>query len=288
MGRNELAAVSLVATDLDGTLLTSDDQVTARTVQAIHAAQQAGIDVIVVTGRPPRWLPPVLDALEIRPLCVCANGAITIDAASESVVHIEALSPEDVLHAADVLRTLLPQVGFAIERAPIEHALWDHVSNFAHDDEYHPRWPTVPGTIVAELADIVSERPVLKLLARSDRDYAQAEVDDILARTRDALGQRLEVTHSERDRLLLEMSAPGVDKGVAVARVARDRGLSAANVAAIGDMLNDLPMIEWAGFGFTVTNGHEALRAIAPALASNDDEAVAQLIEMLIAARSHH
>jgi len=280
--RHDLQPIALVATDLDGTLLNSHEQVAPRTRAALHAAAENGIEVVLVTGRPPRWLPPVLDAIGLTPTCICANGAIVLESAAETITYIEALDRTDVLHAADVLRDLLPQVGFAVERAPLEHALWDHTANFGHDDDYHPRWPTAPGTVVAPLEQLVDDRPVLKLLARSEREYDQAEVDAILAQAREALGRRLEVTHSERDRLLLEMSAVGVDKGTALARVAADRGLVAAQVAAVGDMLNDLPMIEWAGHGYTVANGHEALHEIAPSLPSNDDFGVADLLEGIV------
>jgi hydroxymethylpyrimidine pyrophosphatase-like HAD family hydrolase len=95
------------------------------------------------------------------------------------------------------------------------------------------------------------------------------------------------VTHSERDRLLLEISAPGVDKGTALARLAADRKIASANVAAVGDMMNDLPMLQWASNAYAVANAHPQLFTVAKAIPSNDDDGVALLLEAITRRISH-
>ena len=67
---------ALIASDVDGTLLDEDEKVTERTRRTVRAAVAAGAHFVLATGRPPRWIRPVVDALGFAPMAVCANGAV--------------------------------------------------------------------------------------------------------------------------------------------------------------------------------------------------------------------
>jgi hydroxymethylpyrimidine pyrophosphatase-like HAD family hydrolase len=96
---------------------------------------------------------------------------------------------------------------------------------------------------------------------------------------------RATVTHSSRIGLL-EIAAPGVTKATGLAELAATHGIAAEEVVAIGDMPNDVPMLEWAGRSYAVANAHPAARAAADeVLGSNDDDAVALLIESVLERR---
>ena len=275
----------LVATDLDGTLLASDESVSARTRHAAQAAVSAGIHLVIATGRPPRWLPRVLEALELQPTCICANGALIIEPSRDEVTFVAGLDGVEILAVAETLRAVIPDVGFAIEKAPRATEIWSHGTTFAHDDNYRPRWVVPIDVPVGPLHELLDDRPVLKMLARSERELSQSEVDAYATAAMDALRGRVEVTQSERSRMLLEISAIGIDKGTALARVAGALGITAANVAAVGDMLNDYAMLQWAGHSFAVANAHPMLFDIASELPSNDDDAVAVLLDLAVATR---
>jgi hypothetical protein len=77
---------ALIATDVDGTLLNGEDRVTKRTRAAIQAAVADGTQFVLATGRPPRWISPVVDELGFAPMAVCANGAVIYDADSDRVI----------------------------------------------------------------------------------------------------------------------------------------------------------------------------------------------------------
>ena len=77
--------VRMVATDLDGTLLTPDSDVSPRTLAAINAVRDSGILVTLVTGRPPRWLAPVIHQTGWHGLAVAANGAVLLDLEQQRV-----------------------------------------------------------------------------------------------------------------------------------------------------------------------------------------------------------
>ena len=87
---------------------------------------------------------------------------------------------------------------------------------------------------------------------------------------------------------LLEIAAPGVTKATGLAQVAARHGIAPAQIVAVGDMPNDIPMLQWAGTSYAVANAHPAVQAVAGSVApSNDEDAVAVILEGLLAAARH-
>src|SRR4029079_1425070 len=124
-----LGRVRLVATDLDGTVVRRDGTVSPRMVAALRAVEDAGVPVVLVTGRPPRWMYPVVEATGHRGTAVCANGALVYDLATERVVDRDLLEPEAPREVVRGLRAALPRAVFAVER---------HES-YAHERAYRMR-----------------------------------------------------------------------------------------------------------------------------------------------------
>ena len=104
----------LIATDLDGTVLRSDGSVSERTVAALRAAESSGSMVVVATGRPPRWMRPVADALGHTGLAVCSNGAVVYDLHTDEVLEHTPISRDVVLAVAAAVRAAVREVTFAI------------------------------------------------------------------------------------------------------------------------------------------------------------------------------
>ena len=95
------------------------------------------------------------------------------------------------------------------------------------------------------------------------------------------------VTHSNSDDVLIEMSARGVTKGTSLASLAGTLGLGAAHAAAIGDMPNDVPMLDWARVGLGVEGGHSAVLAAADAvLPGPEHDGVARFVAAVLDARA--
>ncbi len=80
---------NLIASDIDGTLLTPLGEVAPRTVDVVRRASDEGVPVILVTGRPPRWIPPVAEATGLTGYAVCANGAVLYDIGADRVVDVQ-------------------------------------------------------------------------------------------------------------------------------------------------------------------------------------------------------
>jgi hydroxymethylpyrimidine pyrophosphatase-like HAD family hydrolase len=93
------------------------------------------------------------------------------------------------------------------------------------------------------------------------------------------LGAALDITYSTGYGLI-ELSAPGVTKGTGLARLAGELGIAAADVLAVGDMPNDLPMLQWAGHGVAMANAHPAVLEVADEItAGNSEDGLALILE---------
>jgi hydroxymethylpyrimidine pyrophosphatase-like HAD family hydrolase len=90
------------------------------------------------------------------------------------------------------------------------------------------------------------------------------------------------VTHSGSE--FVEVSAAGVTKAAALAEYCAERGIDAREVVAVGDMPNDLPMLQWAGWSVAVANAHpDVLQACDAHTTSNNEDGVAELLGQLAA-----
>ncbi|MPZ94376.1 MAG: Cof-type HAD-IIB family hydrolase [Propionibacteriales bacterium] len=260
----------VVASDLDGTLLRDDGSVSARTRAALRLAERAGATVIIVTGRPPRWMDLVVDELGVRGLAICANGALVYDVTTRRIVEQYALPGEVALQVARTLRMELPGVTFAIERR----------MQFGREPIFAERWPVPDGSPRAELDELLAE-PVAKLLAR----HEEMEPDAFKRRAIEVVGESAVATFSSPDALV-EIMAVGVTKASTLAAVCAERGVDADQVVAFGDMPNDVPMLTWAGTSYAVETAHpEALAAADQVCGSNETDGVAVVLEQLFDGR---
>ena len=266
-------APRLIATDLDGTLLRNDKTVSQRTVAALAAAEAAGIEVLFVTGRPARWMGVVAAHLAGHGLAIVANGAAIHDLRAGTLIEAFPLPEADALAVVRALREAVPGTTFAVER----------IGGFRHEPDYEAMEPDGPGhrAPVEQLLAEDRATPVLKLLAK----HPSLDPDDFLATALAVAGRHGEITRSS-ETALLEISGAGVSKATTLAKCCADRGVTAAEVVAVGDMPNDLAMLSWAGTGYAVANAHPHVLAATPHhTASNQHDGVARLIEHIIASR---
>lgn len=264
-----LARPAVIATDLDGTLLRSDGTVSARSRAALAGAAQAGIAVVLVTARPPRWLDALADLVSADGMVLCANGAFDYDVHARRVVATHAFTRAEVLAVAAAVRAALPGVAFAVERA----------DGPRHERAYvDPHAQVLPAQTEIEVLEDLEEAPIGKLLAVRPG----LPMDELLRVTAEAVGDRGIVAFSGAQNLA-EIGPAGVTKATALQRWCAGRDVRADQVWAFGDMPNDLPMLEWAGESFAVANAHPRVLATARhRCAANDDDGVARVVEQLL------
>ncbi|MCB0978511.1 MAG: HAD family hydrolase [Acidimicrobiales bacterium] len=260
-----------IATDLDGTLLRSDSSVSDRTRNAVHAAEDSGLLFVVATGRPPRWIAPIVEALGDRGLVVCANGASVYDPAAHEIVEATELDPAVVEELIDDLDGILPKVVYGVEQQ-FDYAIDEAVHGLGVDPE--ALWPGVRVGPIRSFLD----RPVTKLIARTPSPARPG----LAAEVQEALGDRALVTHST-DESFLEISRPDVHKAATVERLLERSGIFSGEVVSFGDMPNDIELLRWSGLGVAVANAAPSVRDAADEVtASNDDDGVAQVIERIL------
>lgn len=262
----------LVVSDVDGTLLDPADRISPRVRAVVARVVAAGVPFVLATGRPPRWLEPVVNQLDHAGLAVCANGAVIYDAATDRIRHVAALRPEQLRAAANAVSTALPRVKLAVERIagsaaepPSEHFL-------AEPGYTHP-WPGADSS-AAPRAELLG-KPAIKMMVRMPGTASDA----IATAITEVLGDGVDVTFSTGQGLV-ELSAPNVTKGSGMMLIAHELGIPAADVLAFGDMPNDVRMLEWAGTGIAMANAHPAVLDVADEVtAPNDEDGLAQVLE---------
>nr|WP_091294230.1 HAD family hydrolase [Micromonospora halophytica] len=258
----------LVATDIDGTLLADDRTLSARTAAVLERISARGTPVVLVTGRPIRWLQLVYDQLPAPLPAICANGAVVYDPATDEVLRADPLAPEHLAEVARRLRAAVPDVSFAVEIVDSRQ--------MRHEAHYPLRWDADHDAIRAvESPEELLSAPAVKLLARAGEQDPDAFVELVAG----ALQGLAEATHSSYSGLV-EISAAGVTKAAGLAWYAERLGVTEQDVLAFGDMPNDVPMLTWAGRAVAVANAHPAVLAIADEVTgANTEDGVAAYLE---------
>ncbi|MFJ6076597.1 Cof-type HAD-IIB family hydrolase [Streptomyces sp. NPDC093065] len=267
----------LIATDLDGTLLRDDKSLSPRTVAALAAAEKAGIEVIFVTGRNPRWMDVVSAHVPGHGLAICGNGAAVVDLHGGPQAHrfvkVRELLRENALDTVRLLREAAPGTAYAVE----------HTYSFYREPAFPKIHMEVPdGLLPAEEILAPDGRgvvePVLKILAF----HPDLEPDSFLRLARLAVGDRANVTRSSPSALL-EINGLGVSKATTLALYCSERGISPEEVVAFGDMPNDIEMLNWAGRSYAMGNAHpDVIAAASEHTVANNDDGVAVVIEQIL------
>lgn len=262
----------LVVSDVDGTLIGHDEHVSRRTREAVRAVVASGTPFVLATGRPPRWIPPVVDGLDYAPLAVCANGAVIYDSATDRVLHAATLGVDDLAWLADLAARVLPGSGLAAERVG-ESAHDAATPQFVSEPGYEHAWLNPDNTELS--GEELLAAPAVKLLIRLPGTTSQSMAEALAPHV---LG-RADLTFST-DNGLVELSASGITKASGLSYIAEQLKVDPTSAIAFGDMPNDIPMLSLSGLGVAMENAHPDAKAAADEVtASNADDGVAKVLE---------
>ncbi|MEU5714728.1 HAD family hydrolase [Streptomyces sp. NPDC020403] len=261
-------AYALVATDLDGTLLRSDDTVSARSRAALARAASAGARHLIVTGRPVPGIRALLADLAYGGLAVCGQGTQVYDAGSGRMLSSVTLDRDLAATALGKIEAEVGPVFAAVDQdGPEGRTLIEPGYRMPH--------PTLPAQRTGHRAELW-ESPVIKVLVR----HPGLTDDELAAAARAVVGDLATVTMAGPGTV--ELAPYGVDKGIGFALAAEALGLDPAGAVAFGDMPNDLPMFRRAGHRVAMAGAHAELRAAADEITlSNDEDGVAVVLERL-------
>ena len=286
----------MLASDLDGTFLNSKGEVSSQNRNAVRRAVENNLEVIFVTGRPARWLRGVADMADHYNIVIGANGAFVADLERMEVIQSNSINSESLGIVVERILSKYPDAGFAIERAfvgmPIPNSFSPNYSEmfaknlsdyeYAVSPGFATVWKNVDHVPVAPVSELIAKSDIAKVLVKPGSAEGWTS-DSWLAEISSIVEQDLQTTHASEHIVLAELSAVGVTKATALSQVAQARGLINLEIVAVGDMPNDIPMLEWAGESWAVENAHDEVLAVTKnRLPHSDEHAVAQLIDDLL------
>ncbi|RSM83340.1 HAD family hydrolase [Amycolatopsis sp. WAC 01375] len=263
----------LIASDVDGTLLGPMETLSDRTNDIVRRVTEDGVPFVLVSGRPPRWIAPIANPLDLTGYAVCANGAVLYEIGTDRIVAIHGLLEPQLLHdTVSALDHALPGCRYAAERVG-ESAQDPGTRSFVIEPDYHNPWGNHEGA-EAPRAEVLGH-PAIKLLI-SRRGMSS---DEMARAAREVLDGSVDITYSTNSGLI-EVAAHGITKATGLAEVAERLGVPAERVIAFGDMPNDVEMLGWAGHGVAMANGHRYVLDVADEVtAPNSEDGVAQVLE---------
>ena len=243
----------LLALDLDGTLLSHDNELAEAVVEAVRRASACGVIVTIVTGRVFAGTEPTARRLGVTAPVICYQGAAIFDPTDGAILAEWPLANATALRVYDGLRPYGYHVQmyagdrFYCEESNRYSALYAHLAG-------------VEPIVVPSLPAAFAGRDTTKLNVVTD----PARVPECYERIREICGPDAYVTRSNPE--FVEVLSPRANKGLALGDVAARLGIPLERVLAIGDSYNDLPLLEAAGFGVAMGSAPPALVAAADAL----------------------
>jgi hypothetical protein len=284
-------AISLLALDLDGTLLNGRGQISDRNRTAIENARAAGVRVALVTGRRFRDSRPIALELGLDVPVIAHNGALTKHAETLQTVSVLPLPLAAAREALRVGRESGADPLLSDDHEGLGTLVYDRISgeNTAvhkyiawarriHGDEEGKR-----SVLHVESMEAYLDHDPIHL-AFSGSCARMDQLEELLHTELGSTVKILGTKYPEQDFTLIDIVNPAASKGAGVAATAAELGVSPDEIMAIGDNYNDLEMLLFAGTGVVMANAPLSLREIAGLrpTASNLEDGVALAIEQFI------
>jgi Cof subfamily protein (haloacid dehalogenase superfamily) len=265
--------------DMDGTLLDDDKKLSDKNVLSIKKLQEFGVKFAVATGRHDSMIKTYLKHLDLHVPVISCNGAVVREPFSDQIFLAQPLPEEQSLQVIEVCREMNASFHIygheSIFGEKISHKmLYYHNLNKTLPPEERTKLVQVP-----DCSKIVLDapEPIYKFLILTDEIKDQFDIRDRLA---DIAG--LNVCQSMPK--LWDVMKEGISKAYALQKLSENLAIKRNEIAAIGDQLNDIDLIEYAGMGIAVANAEEALKAKSDmvTIADNNEDAVSEAIEKIL------
>lgn len=284
-------AISLLALDLDGTLLNGRGQISDRNRDAIEKARAAGLRVALVTGRRFRDTRPIALELGLDVPVISHNGALTKHAETLQTVAVLPLPLAAAREALRVGRDAGADALLSDDHEGLGTLVYDRLSGENAAVHKYIAWARrIHGEEegrhsvqqVESLETYLDHEPIH--LAFSGSCARMDRLEKVLHSELGATVKILGTKYPEQDFTLIDVINPAASKGAGVAATATELGVDPDEIMAVGDNYNDLEMLLFAGTGVVMANAPLSLREIAGLhpTASNSEDGVALAIEKFI------
>lgn len=272
----------LIAMDVDGTLVPHGGTISEYTRQTLLRARDQGMEIVLVTARPPRWLPPIVEALGFPTVAICGNGAITVHTRDFSVVTMVPIGREIAAVVVNEIKRIVPDAVFAAESVDVLRAGPGY-------EDLPPGVRQAEGLVPENRYETILPVDSLEEMVAVDVYKIVAETfalgaEEFLEKARNVVGELVAVTRSVAGRSYIEFGPLGLSKAETLAFYADSLGFNASDVIAFGDMPNDIEMLKWSGIGVAMGNSHADVLAVADLVApSAVDDGIAVVVEQILA-----
>lgn len=259
----------LFVTDLDGTLLNDNKEISARCREDIIKLKKKGIKVVLATGRPYHGIVPYIKALDLyddENYVIVYNGAVVISARGNEILFDVPLS----LDSYKELYELSKQLGVYIHAITFGSVLTPMMNPYTGVEVSINNSPVIEGAV----CDVDPSTKVIKVMFVDD----PKKLDNIISQIPDWAREKYTIVRSAD--IFLEFLNKSVDKSVGVSIIAEKLGIPMHEVIAVGDAGNDVRMIKNVGLGVAMTNASEDVKEVADYITlTNEEDGVAQVIE---------
>lgn len=250
--------IRLIAIDLDGTLLDSKVQIPPANLKALQRAHQAGVEVVLVTGRRHKFAMPIAEQLGFDLWLITSNGAVTRSSAGE-LFHQDLLPRETALRLCRSMESYRNHMVLTFDREGTGAIVCE---SREHLYGVIQRWMEKNAPYIQYIRPIeqsLTEDPIQAMFCGTVElmDAARA---DLLASAFATSFTMLRTQYDARDLCIVDILNQGCSKGHALERWANYRGIDRSEVMAIGDNYNDVEMLTFAGHPVLMGNASHDLK----------------------------
>jgi Cof subfamily protein (haloacid dehalogenase superfamily) len=285
-------SIRLIAIDIDGTLLPSTGlRISPRNCAALHAAEEAGIEIVIATGRRQAYAMPLIAQLGLSDdsVMISSNGAV-VRGFNGELLDRRFLPVETARELCVALRGYGTLV-FTFDREGAGSLV---IENLHQLHARIDRWVEANRPYLSEVQPIErafdgGEEPIQGMVCGTVAEMVAAEKQLLLSDVSQHIAMH-RTEYAARNLSILDLLPPGCSKGAALDSLAQIRGLERDQIMAIGDNLNDLEMLEYAGRAVVMANAGQEVLALAESrgwelTGSNDDDGVALAVEGVLRRR---
>lgn len=285
----------LVAIDLDGTMLNQYGVVTQNTKEAIQKMQEAGIEVIIASGRPIDSIKTIAKEIKSEKYFISGNGAIIYDMAKNEIIYENTLKKQKVLEIIKICEENSIYYNIYTENEIVAKSLQCNVLYYHKENANKEEKDKTHINIVENVYDYIANRDE-KIVKITVCDSNQVIFNSIMRKLKELDEiEVLEVSHMSRKMIrqgteeipieyfYTEISAKNVDKWNAIEFLKEKMKIKTEEIIAIGDNINDKKMIENAGLGVAMGQSHPTVKGVATQItSSNLEDGVAKFLYSII------
>lgn len=263
--------IRLLAIDIDGTLLDSRARIPDAHRDALVDAAARGVEIALVTGRSFHFTKPIADLLPM-PLTLITNNGALVKAKNGETLARRTLARDVARHVLQATRAYEDSVAIVFDRPDERQIVFERMDwSHPHRRGYYEKNKAFIARADAPLLDVLTEDPVQVMFNGSVEPMRSLAAD-----LRElSMADRLSVAVTEyepRDFSLIDVNGPRCSKGTTLADWVETRGWTRDEVAAFGDNLNDVEMLDFAGTAFVMGNAADVVKSRGYRITGTHDE----------------